>query len=112
MSPNIAGTLFSLPGEQPNVWCPGSDAADATCSSRSVPDFAAGLQSREHMQSRPLEGVQVGVVQEMAGPGVAESVASSVQHACRHLESLGASIREVGTCAWQLLLGRAHEYVL
>ena len=48
---------------------------------------------------RPLEGTRVGVVSQMMGAGVAEGVASCVQHACRHLESLGASVEEVSD-AW------------
>ena len=49
------------------------------------------------MQSRPLEGTRVGVVQQMMGAGVAEGVSSAVHQACQHLEALGASIEEVRT---------------
>ena len=87
----------------------GGDAADATCSTQSVPDFAAGLQSREQLQSRPLEGTRVGVVMQMMGDGVAAGVTSSVQHAVRHLESLGASIQEVSQLCCTLVF---HVIVL
>lgn len=73
----------------------GVDTADATSSHQQVPNFAAELQSREQMPSRPLEGLRIGIVQQMMGAGISEGVTSAVQQAYKHLESLGAILQEV-----------------
>ena len=60
-----------------------------------MPDFTQSLQSRAAMDSKPLQGLRLGVVQQMLGPGTAPSVAAGLQVALQHLESLGASLQEV-----------------
>lgn len=83
---------------RPEVGPPaGTDAKDSTSSDAEVPDFTAGLQPAVALGSRPLEGLRLGVVQQMLGPGVAPSVAAGLQVALRHLESLGASLQEVSS---------------
>ncbi|KAK9789921.1 hypothetical protein WJX73_004326 [Symbiochloris irregularis] len=88
----------------------GHDKADATSSTQDIPDFTQGLEPRESLQSRPLQGVRIGVVQQMMGEGVAEGVTAAVDRACRHLESLGAELLEVVVPS--LELGTPAYYVL
>ena len=77
------------------TWSAGSDAKDSTSSAAEVPDFAEGLQPLDSLGSSPLQGLRLGVVQQMLGPGVSSSVAEGLQVALRHLESLGATLQEV-----------------
>lgn len=42
-----------------------------------------------------MAGVKFGIISETVGDGVDEDVLSAVRQAAAHLESLGASVREV-----------------
>ena len=66
----------------------GSDPLDSTCRSEAVPDYAAGLND-------DLKGARLGVPIEYLGDGIDPEVRKSVQSAIKHLESLGAEVREV-----------------
>lgn len=74
----------------------GLDSADATSSKTPTEDFAAQLAAVDTFQSRPLAGKRVAVVRELMGAGVDAGVDAAVQRAINHLESLGATLEEVG----------------
>jgi Asp-tRNA(Asn)/Glu-tRNA(Gln) amidotransferase A subunit family amidase len=60
-----------------------------------VVDIAGLLPEDSALDSRPLQGLKVGMIQESVGEGLAASVRDAVDGAAKHLESLGASIEEV-----------------
>lgn len=60
-----------------------------------VPDYAAALLPVESLGSKPLAGVRFGIIRETIGDGVDEDVISAVREAASHLESLGATVKEV-----------------
>ena len=74
----------------------GLDAADATSSKTPTEDFAAQLVAVDTFQSRPLAGKRVAIVRELMGAGVDPGVDAAVRRAISHLESLGATVGEVG----------------
>lgn len=60
-----------------------------------VPDYTANLIPVDGLGSKPLAGVKFGIITETVGDGVDEDVLLAVKQAAAHLESLGASVREV-----------------
>lgn len=60
-----------------------------------VPNYADDLVSRNCMESKPLEGLRVGVIQETLGEGVDSGVVQAIQSAALHLDQLGARVSEV-----------------
>lgn len=60
-----------------------------------VPDYASLLVSLDFLDSKPLKGLKIGVIQETLGDGVDGGVISSVRSAASHLEQLGALVTEV-----------------
>ena len=60
-----------------------------------VPDYTTNLLPIDDLGSKPLAGVRFGIITETVGDGVHEDVLSTVRQAAAHLESLGASVREV-----------------
>lgn len=60
-----------------------------------MPDYAAALLPVESLGSKPLAGVRFGIIRETIGDGVDEDVISAVREAASHLESLGATVKEV-----------------
>lgn len=60
-----------------------------------VSDYASQLVSLDHLESKPLKGLRVGVIRETIGEGVDLGVTSSVQAAASHLEQLGSVVTEV-----------------
>lgn len=47
------------------------------------------------MESKPLEGLRVGIIQETLGEGVDNGIVESIQAAALHLDHLGARVSEV-----------------
>lgn len=65
-----------------------------------VPDYTSNLLPIDDLGSKPLAGIRFGIISETIADGVVEDVLSAVKQAVTHLESLGASVREVrGFCA-------------
>jgi aspartyl-tRNA(Asn)/glutamyl-tRNA(Gln) amidotransferase subunit A len=60
-----------------------------------VVDIVGLLPEDSALQSRPLEGLKIGIIQEAVGEGLAASVRDAVGGAASHLESLGAHVGEV-----------------
>jgi len=66
----------------------GHDPADSTSIDQPAPDLRGGL-------GRGVDGVRVGLVRELMGPGIAPDVAQRVTEAAEALEKEGARIEEV-----------------
>lgn len=60
-----------------------------------VPDYTSSLLPVNGFGSKPLGGIKFGIITETVGNGVDEDVLLAVRQAAAHLESLGASVREV-----------------
>lgn len=60
-----------------------------------VPDYVTDLASLDCLESKPLTGLRVGVIQETLGEGVDRGVISAVNAAASHLERLGSVVTEV-----------------
>lgn len=73
----------------------GADKNDSTCSPQDVPDYTTNLLPVDGFDSKPLAGLKIGIISETVGDGVDGDVLLAVRQAVAHLESLGASIREV-----------------
>ncbi|XP_008798214.1 glutamyl-tRNA(Gln) amidotransferase subunit A, chloroplastic/mitochondrial isoform X1 [Phoenix dactylifera] len=88
----------------------GHDRLDATSSKHEVSDYAPQLVSLDHLESKPLKGLRVGVIRETTGEGVDVGVMSSVQAAASHLEQLGSIVTEVSLPSFSL--GLPAYYIL
>ena len=77
----------------------GPDPADATCSTRSTEDFLAGLLPVDQLDSSPLAGRRLAVIQETAGEGVDAAVTASLAAAAKHLQNLGAEVEQASRLA-------------
>lgn len=88
----------------------GHDKFDATSSTRDVPDFSSQFISKDFLESKPLEGLRVGVIRETLGDGVDSEVVSSINGAVTHLEELGCSVTEVSLPFFSL--GLPAYYIL
>ncbi|OAY70728.1 Glutamyl-tRNA(Gln) amidotransferase subunit A, chloroplastic/mitochondrial [Ananas comosus] len=88
----------------------GHDRLDATSSKHEVPDYASLLVSLDFLDSKPLKGLKIGVIQETLGDGVDGGVISSVRSAASHLEQLGALVTEVSLPSFSL--GLPAYYIL
>ncbi|RZU00969.1 Asp-tRNA(Asn)/Glu-tRNA(Gln) amidotransferase subunit GatA [Rivibacter subsaxonicus] len=75
----------------------GYDERDSTSAEQPVPDFAAALRTPRAgaTESRPLEGLRVGVPREFFGTGVAADVDAAVKAALAQYEQLGATLVDV-----------------
>ncbi|KAL3509000.1 hypothetical protein ACH5RR_028401 [Cinchona calisaya] len=73
----------------------GHDKFDATSSKQGIPDFASQFIPSDYLDSKPLNGLRVGVIRETLEDGVDPDVISSLQGAASHLEDLGCTISEV-----------------
>lgn len=60
-----------------------------------VPDYASQFVAIDHLESKPLKGLRVGVIRETLEEGVDPEVISSVRDAVSHLEELGCIVTEV-----------------
>lgn len=69
----------------------------AYCIFQEVPEFTSKFTSLNILESRPLQGLRVGIIRETLGDGVDENVVSSIRAAASHLEDLGCSVTEVGS---------------
>ncbi|KAL9244439.1 hypothetical protein vseg_018214 [Gypsophila vaccaria] len=88
----------------------GHDRFDATSSKREVSDFASQFISSNFSESKPLQGVRVGIIRETLGDGVDGTVVSSIREAASHLERLGCLVTEVSLPSFSL--GLPAYYVL
>ncbi|CAD6262040.1 unnamed protein product [Miscanthus lutarioriparius] len=88
----------------------GHDKMDSTSSSQVVPDYASELVSLDLLESKPLAGVRIGIIQETLGEGVANGVISSIKGAASHLEQLGSLVEEVSLPSFSL--GLPAYYIL
>lgn len=88
----------------------GHDKMDATSSSQVVPEYASELVSLDLLESKPLNGVRIGIIQETLGEGVASGVVSSIKGAASHLEQLGSVVEEVSLPSFSL--GLPAYYIL
>jgi aspartyl-tRNA(Asn)/glutamyl-tRNA(Gln) amidotransferase subunit A len=66
----------------------GSDANDSTCADRPVDDYLGGIEEG-------IEGLRVGVLEEIGHAGLPGAVADNWRQALAHLERAGARIVEV-----------------
>jgi len=60
-----------------------------------VPEFQSQFLSVDHFESKPLNGVKVGIIRETLEDGVDSGVRSATQEAASHLEALGCILTEV-----------------
>ncbi|KAK4364032.1 hypothetical protein RND71_015390 [Anisodus tanguticus] len=88
----------------------GHDKFDATSSKREVPDFASQFVASDHLDSKPLKGLRVGLIQETIEDGVDPEVISSIRGAASHLEELGCTVTEVSLPSFSL--GLPAYYIL
>ncbi|MEI6913185.1 amidase family protein, partial [Klebsiella pneumoniae] len=88
----------------------GHDKMDATSSSQVVPEYASESVSLDLLESKPLNGVRIGIIQETLGEGVASGVVSSIKGAASHLEQLGSVVEEVSLPSFSL--GLPAYYIL
>uniref|UniRef100_A0ACD5UFJ8 Uncharacterized protein n=1 Tax=Avena sativa TaxID=4498 RepID=A0ACD5UFJ8_AVESA len=88
----------------------GHDKMDSTSSSNDVPDYRSDLVSPNLLESKPLNNVRIGIIQETLGEGVDTGVISSVKAAASHLEQLGSVVEEVTLPSFSL--GLPAYYIL
>jgi Asp-tRNA(Asn)/Glu-tRNA(Gln) amidotransferase A subunit family amidase len=60
-----------------------------------VDDYASQLPTEDQLQSRPLEGVRIALIDDTLGEGVSTSIRDTVEQAARHFEALGATVGRV-----------------
>jgi hypothetical protein len=68
--------------------------------SQDVPDYKSDLVSLNLLESKPLNNLRIGIIQETLGEGVDTGVISSIKAAASHLEQLGSVVEEV--CCFHL----------
>ncbi|KAL7143627.1 hypothetical protein ABFS83_08G205000 [Erythranthe nasuta] len=88
----------------------GHDKFDATSSKQEIFDYASQFISVDDMESKPLQGLKVGVIRETLEDGVDSEVISSVRNAVSHLEDLGCTASEVSLPSFSL--GLPAYYIL
>ncbi|XP_004248204.1 glutamyl-tRNA(Gln) amidotransferase subunit A, chloroplastic/mitochondrial [Solanum lycopersicum] len=88
----------------------GHDKFDATSSKKEVPDFASQFTARDHLDSKPLKGLRVGLIRDTIEDGVDPDVISSIRGAASHLEELGCTVTEVSLPSFSL--GLPAYYIL
>ncbi|KAI5010180.1 hypothetical protein ZWY2020_012317 [Hordeum vulgare] len=88
----------------------GHDKMDSTSSSHDVPDYRSDLASLSLLESKPLNNVRIGIIQETLGEGVDAGVISSIRAAASHLEQLGSVVEEVSMPSFSL--GLPAYYIL
>jgi aspartyl-tRNA(Asn)/glutamyl-tRNA(Gln) amidotransferase subunit A len=72
----------------------GHDPNDSTSMPTPVPDYVAEIK-RGLDSSAPLQGLRIGIPKEYFVPGMQPEVESAVRAAVAHLQSLGATVKEV-----------------
>ncbi|PKA60462.1 Glutamyl-tRNA(Gln) amidotransferase subunit A, chloroplastic/mitochondrial [Apostasia shenzhenica] len=88
----------------------GHDRLDSTSSKQEVPDFAKELVSLNNVDSKPLNGLRVGLIKETIGEGVGIGIVSVVKAAASHLEQLGCELTEISLPSFSL--GLPAYYIL
>ncbi|KAL5213699.1 hypothetical protein ABZP36_002851 [Zizania latifolia] len=88
----------------------GHDKMDSTSSSHYVPDYKSELIPQDLLESKPLNGTRIGIIQETLGEGVETGVISSIKAAASHLEQLGSVVEEVSLPSF--CLGLPAYYIL
>lgn len=88
----------------------GHDKMDSTSSSHDVPDYKSDLVSLNLLESKPLNNLRIGIIQETLGEGVDTGVISSIKAAASHLEQLGSVVEEVSLPSFSL--GLPAYYIL
>ncbi|XP_072977746.1 glutamyl-tRNA(Gln) amidotransferase subunit A, chloroplastic/mitochondrial isoform X1 [Typha angustifolia] len=88
----------------------GHDRLDATSSKHEVPDYVSQLVPLDYLESKPLKGLRIGVIQETLGDGVDAGVISSIEAAASHLEQLGSVVTQVSLPSFSL--GLPAYYIL
>eukprot|EP00250_Pteridium_aquilinum_P019778 c24566_g1_i1 orf=73-1716(+) len=88
----------------------GHDKLDATSSPLQVPQYSAQLPNVDVVESKPLDGLRIGLIKETVGDGVDAGVSSAIADAANHLEVLGATITEVSLPSFSL--GLPAYYIL
>ncbi|KAL9160489.1 hypothetical protein ABFS82_08G203800 [Erythranthe guttata] len=88
----------------------GHDNFDATSSKQEIFDYASQFISIDDMESKPLQGLKVGVIRETLEDGVDSEVISSIRNAVSHLEDLGCTASEVSLPSFSL--GLPAYYIL
>ncbi|KAG7563513.1 Glutamyl-tRNA(Gln) amidotransferase A subunit [Arabidopsis suecica] len=88
----------------------GYDRFDSTSSKQDVPEFQSQFLSVDHFESKPLNGVKVGIIRETLEDGVDSGVRSATQEAASHLEALGCVLTEVSLPSFSL--GLPAYYVI
>ncbi|XP_051219768.1 glutamyl-tRNA(Gln) amidotransferase subunit A, chloroplastic/mitochondrial [Lolium perenne] len=88
----------------------GHDKMDSTSSSHDVPDYRSDLVSLNLLESKPLNNLRIGIIQETLGEGVDTGVISSIKAAASHLEQLGSVVEEVSLPSFSL--GLPAYYIL
>ena len=62
-----------------------------------VPNYSDNLISVDSMNSKPLEGLRVGLIRETLGEFVDSGVANLIQAAALQLDQLGARVTKVSS---------------
>ncbi|KAF3444943.1 hypothetical protein FNV43_RR14636 [Rhamnella rubrinervis] len=88
----------------------GHDRLDATSSKQEVPEFTSQFASTSLLESKPLNGLRVGLIRETVEDGVDTGVVSAIRGAASHLEELGCSLSEVSLPSFSL--GLPAYYIL
>ncbi|BAS91281.1 Os04g0643200 [Oryza sativa Japonica Group] len=88
----------------------GHDKMDSTSSSHDVSDYKSELVPLDLLESKPLNGMRIGIIQETLGEGVETGVISSIKDAASHLEQLGSVVEEVSLPSFSL--GLPAYYIL
>lgn len=60
-----------------------------------LPDFLSHFVSASSLDSKPLNGLRVGLIRETIDEGVDAGVVSAIRAAASHLEELGCTVNEV-----------------
>ncbi|KAG8043699.1 hypothetical protein GUJ93_ZPchr0458g22290 [Zizania palustris] len=77
---------------------------------KDVPDYKSELIPLDLLESKPLNGMRIGIIQETLGEGVDTGVISSIKAAASHLEQLGSVVEEVSLPSFSL--GLPAYYIL
>ncbi|KAH7430279.1 hypothetical protein KP509_09G091800 [Ceratopteris richardii] len=88
----------------------GQDSLDATSSLLQVPSYSSLLPSIGSLETKPLDGLRIGLIKETVVDGVDSGVVSAIFKAADHLQVLGAKIQEVSLLSFSL--GLPAYYIL
>lgn len=60
-----------------------------------MPDFVSHFVPASSLESKPLNGLRIGLIRETLEDGVDTGVVSAIHAAALHFEELGCSVNEV-----------------